>query len=88
MECPWSQEIYPDTLRHIGYDSCNFQSNDSEKKINVNIYTTPILGPPHEKSWLIGKDPDAGRDWGQEEKGKTDDEVAGWHHQLDEPEFD
>ena len=38
---------------------------------------TPILWPPHAKSWLIGKDPDAGRDWGQEEKGMTGDEVAG-----------
>ena len=44
---------------------------------------TPILWPPHEKSWLIGKDPDAGRDWGQEEKGTTEDEMAGWHHWLD-----
>ena len=45
---------------------------------------TPILWPPHVKSWLIGKDPDAGRDWGQEEKGTTEDEmVAGWHHWLD-----
>ena len=41
---------------------------------------TPILWPPHAKSWLIGKDPDAGRDWGQEEKGTTEDEIAGWHH--------
>ena len=38
---------------------------------------------PHVKSWLIGKDSDAGRDWGQEEKGTTDDEMAGWHHWLD-----
>ena len=37
---------------------------------------TPILWAPHEKSWLIGKDPDAGRDWGQEEKGMTEDEMA------------
>ena len=43
---------------------------------------TPILWPPHAKSWLIGKDPDAGRDWGQEEKGTTEDEMAGWHHWL------
>ena len=41
---------------------------------------TPILWPSHAKSWLVGKDPDAGRDWGQEEKGTTEDEVAGWHH--------
>ena len=43
---------------------------------------TPILWPPHVKSWLTGKDPDAGRDWGQEEKGIAEDETAGWHHQL------
>ena len=42
---------------------------------------TPALWPPHEKSWLIGKDCDAGRDWGQE-KGTTEDEMAGWHHWL------
>ena len=44
---------------------------------------TPILWPPHAKSGLIGKDPDAGRDWGQKEKGTTEDEMAGWHHRLD-----
>ena len=43
---------------------------------------TPVLRPPHAKSWLIGKDPDAGRDWGQEEKGMAEDEMTGWHHQL------
>ena len=49
---------------------------------------TPILWPPHVKSWLTGKDPDAGRDWGQDEKGMTEDEMAGWHHQLDGYEFE
>ena len=49
---------------------------------------TPILWPRHAKSWLIGKDPDAGRDWGQEEKGMTEDEMAGWHHRLDGHEFE
>ena len=44
---------------------------------------TPVLWPPHAKSWLIGKDSDAGRDWGQEEKGITENEIAGWHHWLD-----
>ena len=43
---------------------------------------TPILWPTHVKSWLIGKDPDAGRHWGHEEKGTTEDEMAGWHHRL------
>ena len=47
---------------------------------------TPVLWPPHVKSWLIGKDPDTGRDWGQEEKGTTEDEMAGWHHGLDRRE--
>ena len=49
---------------------------------------TPILWPPHVKSWLVGKDSDAGRDWGQEEKGMTEDEMAGWHHWLDGLEFE
>ena len=44
---------------------------------------TPILWPPHAKTWLIGKDSDAGRDWGQEEKVMTEDEMAGWHHWLE-----
>ena len=41
---------------------------------------TPVLWPPQVKCWLIGKDSDPGKDWGQEEKGKTKDEMAGWHH--------
>ena len=53
-----------------------FGRNDAEAE-------TPVLWPPHAKSWLIGKNSDAGRDWGQEEKGMTEDEMAGWHHRLD-----
>ena len=49
---------------------------------------TPILWLPHSKSWVIGKDPGAGRDWGQEEKGMTEDEMARWHHRLDGHEFE
>ena len=48
----------------------------------------PVLWPPHAKSCLIGKDSDAGTDWGQEEKGMTEDEMAGWHHRLDGHEFE
>ena len=48
---------------------------------------TPILWPPDVKSWLIWKDPDAGKDWGQEEKGTTEDEMVGWHHWLNGLEF-
>ena len=53
-----------------------FGRNDAEAE-------TPVLWPPDVKNWLIGKDSDAGRDWGQEEKGTTGDEMAGWHHWLD-----
>ena len=52
-----------------------FGGNDAEAE-------TPVLWPPHTKSWLIGKYSDAGRDWGQEEKGTTEDEMAEWHHWL------
>ena len=49
---------------------------------------TPVLWPPHVKNRLIGKDFDAGRNWGQEQKGPTEDEMAGWHHRLDGYEFE
>ena len=58
-----------------------FERTDAEAE-------TPILWPPIVKSWLVGKDPDAGKDWGQEEKGMTEDEMAGWHHQLNGHEFE
>ena len=48
---------------------------------------TLVLWPPHVKSWLIGEDPDAGKDWGQEEKGTTEHEMAWWHHRLDAHEI-
>ena len=49
---------------------------------------TPILWPPHAENWLIWKDPDAGKDWRQEEKGPTEDETVGWHHWLNGHEFE
>ena len=72
------------------------RSNQSiEKEISpgcslegVTEAEAPVLWPPHTKSWLIGKDSDAGRDWGQEEKGTIWDEMAGWHHGLDECEYE
>ena len=48
----------------------------------------PVLWPPDEKNWHIGKDPDAGKDWGKEEKGKTENEMIGWHHQFNGHEFE
>ena len=58
-----------------------FGRNDAEAE-------TPVLRPPHTKSRLTGKDSDVGRDWGQEEKGMTEDEMVGWHHRLDGHEFE
>ena len=71
----WTKEIQP--VHYKGDCSWVFFGRTDAKA------ETPVLWPPHAKSWLIGKDSDAGRDWGQEEKGTTEDEMAGWHHWLD-----
>ena len=76
LDCKEIQTAHPK-----GDKSCVFLGRTDAKA------ETPILWPPHAKSWLIGKDPDAGRDWGQE-KGTTEDEMAGWHHRLDGHEFE
>ena len=76
LNCEEIQPVHPK-----GDQSCVFIGRtDAEAE-------APILWPSHAKSWLIGKDPDAGRNWGQEEKGMIEDEMAGWHHQLDAHEF-
>ena len=67
------------------------QSNLKETSLNIHRRVdaeaeVPVFWPPDTNSQLIGKDPDAGRDWGQE-KGTTEDEMAGWHHRLDGHEF-
>ena len=54
----------------------------TDAEAEIPILWPKYLANTHAKSWLIGKDPDSGRDWGQEEKGMTEDEMAGWHHQL------
>ena len=77
LDCKEIQPVHPK-----GDQSCVFiGKTDAEAE-------TPILWPPDGKNWLIGKDPDAGRDWGQEEKGTTEDKMAGWHHWLDGHEFE
>ena len=77
LGCKEIQQVHP-----IGNQSWVFIGRtDAEAE-------TPVLWPPDGKSWLIGKYPHAGRDWGQEEKGTTEDEMAGWHHQLDGHEFE
>ena len=69
------KEIQP--VHSEGYQSWVFIGRNDAKA------ETPVLWPPHVKSWLTGKDSDAGRDWGQEEKTTTEDEMAEWHHWLD-----
>ena len=66
----------------------NPKGNQSWMFIGRTDAEAPILWPPDAKYWLIGKDHDAGKDWRQEEKGTTEDEMVGWHHQLDGHEFE
>ena len=54
----------------------------------LNVFDSQLNWSPDAKSWFIGKDPDAGKDWGQEEKGAVEDEMVGWQHQFNGPEFE
>ena len=72
LDCQGIQPVHSEGDRPWDF----FGGNDAEAE-------TPVLWPLHAKSWLTGKDSDAGKDWGQEEKGMTEDEMAGWHHWLD-----
>ena len=72
LDCKEIQPVHSEGDQPWGF----FGRNDAKVE-------TPIFLPLHVKSWLFGKDSDAGRDWGQEEKGTTEDEMAGWHHWLD-----
>ena len=76
LESPWDcKEIQP--VHSEGDQPWEFFGRNDAKA------ETPVLWPPHAKSWLIGKDSHAGRDWGQEEKGMTEDEMAWWDHRPD-----
>ena len=77
LDCKEIQPVHPKRDQSWVF----FGRNDAKAE-------TPVLWPPHAQSWLIGKDSDAGRDWGQEKKGTTEDEMAGWHYQLDGHEFE
>ena len=77
LDCKEIHPVYPK-----GDQSCVFIGRTDAKAV------TPICWPPDVKSWLIGKDSDAGRDWGQEEKGTKEDEMAGWHHRLHGRKFE
>ena len=79
LRVPWiSRQSNQSILKEI---SPEYSLEDAEAE-------TPILWPPDSKNWFTGKDPDAGKDWRQEEKGITEDEMVGWHHQLDGHEFE
>ena len=76
LRVPWTaKRSNQSTLKEI-HPEYSLEGLDAEAE-------TPILWPPDVKNWLIGKNPDAGKDWRQEEKGTTEDELVGWHHWLD-----
>ena len=77
LDCKEIQPVHSKTDQFWDF----FGRNDAKAE-------TPILWPPHAKSWLVGKDSDAGRDWGHEEKGTTEDVMVGWHHWLNGHEFE
>ena len=80
LRVPWTAKRSNQSILKEISPGCSLEGLNAEAE-------TPILWPLHGKSWLVGKDPDAGRDWGQEEKGTTEDEMAGWHHRLNEHVF-
>ena len=71
--CFWTVVLEKTLESHLDCKEIQPVKNDAKAE-------TPVLWSPHTKSWLIGKDSDAGRHWGQEERGTTEDEMAGWHH--------
>ena len=77
LKVPWTAPVHSKGDQPWDF----FGRNDAEAE-------TAVLWSPHVKIWLIGKDSNAGRDWGQEEKGMTEDEMSGWHHRLDGREFE
>ena len=80
LRVPWIAEIKP-THPKASQPWIHIGRTDAEAE-------APILWPPDGKSQFIVKDPDAGKGWGQEEKGETQDEIVGWHHQLNGSEFE
>ena len=82
----WRRLLSPLDCKEI--QPVNPKGNQSWIFIGRTDAEAPILWPPDAKNWLIGKDPDAGKDWRQEEKGMTEDEMIGWHHRLDGHEFE
>ena len=79
LRVPWTARRSNQAILKEISSGCSLEGLNSNQFSEAE---TPILWPPDAKSWLIWKDPDAGKDWGQEEKGMTEDEMVGWHHRL------
>ena len=77
LRVPWTARRSNQSILKEISPGCSLEGIDAEAE-------TPVIWPPHAKSWLIGKDSHAGGDWGQEEKGTAEDKMAGWHHRLNE----
>ena len=86
--CFWIVVLVKTLERPLDCKEIKPKGNQSWIVIGGAEAEAPILWPPDAKSWLIRKDPDAGKDWMQEEKGTTEDKMAGWHHWLNEHEFE
>ena len=80
LRVPWTARRSNQSILKEISPGCSFEG--------LMLKLKPILWPHDAKNWLIGKDPDAGKDWRREEKGMTEDEMAGWHHRLNEHEFE
>ena len=89
---PWRREwqttsVFLPWEPQVQYEKAKWEDTErgtpQVSKCPICYWRSPILWPPDVKSWLIGKDRDAGKDWGQEKKEMTEDEMVGWHHQLD-----
>ena len=81
LKIPWNARRSNQSIKEISPE-CSLEG------LLLTEAESPIIWPPDSKSWLIGKDPDAGKDRRQEEKGMTEDEMVGWHHRLDGLEFE
>ena len=80
LRVPWTARRFNQSILKEISPGCSLEGLMVEAE-------APILQPPGAKNWLLGKDPDAGKDWGQEEKGTTGNEMVGWHHRLNGHEF-
>ena len=80
LRVPWIARRYNQSILKEMSPECSLEG--------LMVKLKPIFWPHDEKNWLIGKHPDAGKDWSWEEKGTTEDEMVGWHHWLNEHEFE